>query len=336
MDTQQGNLRKEDQQYRVWLKASLERSQQRPNIAPSTPDHRATTMPTTTGGPTANLAEPQNNPNTSTINATRHTPPNMETLNAYDHLKSHINEIAQATPTIPQEQTLTPTDAHASTPIIATITDALMPDPKTSSHFTTAIIDTKAKTPLIPTKEDKTQNGQNTIAPAITAQPLATWKRKNKAQRPKDSKDANKPQLGPKRKSSGISLDTSPNSSGLALLWKPESKVAIQGFSRWHIDAHITCIHTGIIWRLASFYGQPDTSKHEETWTLLESLGDYNEIVSQAESSGSHARPARQMERFKQVINYCGFHVLGFVGPPFTWSKSYRTEGRLHTDTDTD
>ena len=40
-------------------------------------------------------------------------------------------------------------------------------------------------------------------------------------------------------------------------------------------------------------------------------------------------REARQLERFKQVINYCGFHDLGFVGPPFTWSKSYRTEGRL-------
>ena len=84
-------------------------------------------------------------------------------------------------------------------------------------------------------------------------------------------------------------------SGGLALLWKPESKVAIQGFSWWHIDAHITCTRIGIIWRLTGFYGQPDTSKREETWTILESLGqsnqlpylcigDYNEIISQIET----------------------------------------------------
>ena len=138
----------------------------------------------------------------------------------------------------------------------------------------------------------------------------------------------------------GLAVFSIGQSGGLALLWKPESKVAIQGFSRWHIDAHITCTRIGIIWRLTGFYGQPDTSKREETWTILESLGqsnqlpylcigDYNEIISQIETSGSRARPARQLERFRQVINYCGFHDLGFVGPPFTWSKSYRTEGCL-------
>ena len=85
---------------------------------------------------------------------------------------------------------------------------------------------------------------------------------------------------------------------------KKEFKVAIQGFSWWHIDAHITCTHTGIIWRLIGFYGQPDPSKREETWTIPKSLGqsnqlpwlcigDYNEIISQTETSGSCARLAR-------------------------------------------
>ena len=138
----------------------------------------------------------------------------------------------------------------------------------------------------------------------------------------------------------GFAVSSIGQSGGLALLWKPDSKVAVQGFSRWHIDALITCTHTGLIWRLTSFYGQPDTSKHEETWSLLESLGqfnqlpwlcigDYNEIVSQTETSGGCVRPARQLDRFHQVINSCGFHDLGYVGSPFTWSKSHRTEGCL-------
>ena len=86
-----------------------------------------------------------------------------------------------------------------------------MPDPTPSSPFTAIITNTKAKTPFVTTKEDMTQNGPNTIVPTMTAQPLATWKRKNKAQKPKDSKDADKPHIGPKRKSSGIILDTSLN-----------------------------------------------------------------------------------------------------------------------------
>ena len=78
---------------------------------------------------------------------------------------------------------LTSTDAHVLTPITATIMDALMPDPAPSSPFTAIITNTKAKTPSVTTKEDMTQNGPNTIVPTMTAQPLATWKRKNKAQR---------------------------------------------------------------------------------------------------------------------------------------------------------
>ena len=86
-----------------------------------------------------------------------------------------------------------------------------MPDPVLSSPFTAIITNTTAKTPSVPTKEDMTQNGPNTTVPTMKAQPLATWKRKNKAQKPKDSKDADKPHLGPKQKSSGILLDISPN-----------------------------------------------------------------------------------------------------------------------------
>ena len=51
---------------------------------------------------------------------------------------------------------------------------------------------------------------------------------------------------------------------GLALLWKLETKVAVQGFSRWHIDTHITCNTTGAKWCLIGFYGQPNTSKRKE------------------------------------------------------------------------
>ena len=70
----------------------------------------------------------------------------------------------------------------------------------------------------------------------------------------------------------GLVLSSDGHSGGLALLWKAKAHVHIQNFSRWFIDTYIVCTNTGLKWRLIGFYGHPDTSKQEETWTLLESL----------------------------------------------------------------
>ena len=118
----------------------------------------------------------------------------------------------------------------------------------------------------------------------------------------------------------GLVVSSKGLSGDLALLWKPETQVHIKNFSRWFIDANVVCTNTGGS-SLASM-GHPDTSKWEETWTLLESLrhssnlpwlcvGDYNENISQSEKSGGSLRPTRQMDRFRTVIHYCGFVDLG-------------------------
>ena len=91
---------------------------------------------------------------------------------------------------------------------------------------------------------------------------------------------------------------------------------------------------------MTSFYGHPITSKREETWSILESLGranqlpwlyirDYNEIVSQSEKSGGRLWLVRQLDKFRQAIHPCRFQDLGFVGSPFTWSKTDCVEGRM-------
>lgn len=124
------------------------------------------------------------------------------------------------------------------------------------------------------------------------------------------------------------------------MLWKPESKVKIKGVSRWYIDAIVDGVSNGDTWRLIGFYGHPETSKREETWQLLESLshfsmlswlciGDFNEITSAAEKEGGNVRPARQMNRFRDVIHYRGFHDLGFHGVSYTWFKNQPNEGCL-------
>ena len=138
----------------------------------------------------------------------------------------------------------------------------------------------------------------------------------------------------------GLVVSSIGQSSSLALLWKLETMVAIQGFSQWHIDAYITCNKTGKTWRMTGFCGQPDTSKREETWSILESLGhanqllwlcikDYNEIITQSKKSRGRLQPVRQLDRFRQAIHLCGFQDLGFVGSPFTWSRTDHVEGQM-------
>ncbi|KAG2411309.1 hypothetical protein I3760_Q012500 [Carya illinoinensis] len=55
------------------------------------------------------------------------------------------------------------------------------------------------------------------------------------------------------------------------------------------------------------FYGQPEVSRRHESWSLLRSLkvhpdigwiilGDFNEIMCNAEKSGGRAKPERQLQ----------------------------------------
>ena len=62
----------------------------------------------------------------------------------------------------------------------------------------------------------------------------------------------------------GLVVSSNRLSSGLALLWKPNTQVHVQNFSRWFIHAHIVCADIGLKWRLTGFYGHPDTSKRKE------------------------------------------------------------------------
>ena len=122
----------------------------------------------------------------------------------------------------------------------------------------------------------------------------------------------------------GLVVSSDRQHEGLALLWKLESKVEVRRLSQWYIDAYIDYDNMGEVWRLTSLYDQPDTSKREETWSILESfethnqhpwlcIGDFNKITSSNEKKGGNPRLARQMDRSRMVINLCAFHDLSFV-----------------------
>ena len=89
---------------------------------------------------------------------------------------------------------------------------------------------------------------------------------------------------------------------GLALLWKSSMRVDVQTYSPRHIDAIVTEEQGNKKWRFTGFYGNPETSKREESWKPLEQLsrscdlpwvymGDFNEIMHSGEKKGGGARP---------------------------------------------
>ena len=132
----------------------------------------------------------------------------------------------------------------------------------------------------------------------------------------------------------GLIVPSEGRSGGLALLWKPKTCVKIRGYSKWFIDAEIVSNSDQGGWRFTGFYGQPDTSKREEIWQILECLGrqnklswlcigDYNETLSHFEMLGGQLRPARQMDRFRNVVDLCQFRDLGYSSAKFTCSRHF-------------
>ncbi|KAF5471486.1 hypothetical protein F2P56_008274 [Juglans regia] len=120
---------------------------------------------------------------------------------------------------------------------------------------------------------------------------------------------------------------------GLVLLWNSDVRAEIVNYSQSHINVWIE-EEGEKKWLLTCFYGQPDTNKRKESWSLLNSLkpaanigwcivGDFNEILTNDEKWGGRARPEGQMELFREVMNEGNLYDLGWKGDKFTWSNSH-------------
>ena len=130
-------------------------------------------------------------------------------------------------------------------------------------------------------------------------------------------------------RSQGMIVPSVRRSGGLALLWKESLLVEVQTFSPRHIDVIITEDARKKKWRFTGFYGNPETSKREESWSLLVNLstrcelpwvcmGNFNEICHRGEKIGGGERPEWQMRAFLSAINKSKLRDMGFVGLEFT------------------
>ncbi|OMO90013.1 reverse transcriptase [Corchorus capsularis] len=116
---------------------------------------------------------------------------------------------------------------------------------------------------------------------------------------------------------------------GLALLWLNSCRVSILSFSKSHIDAQVG-LDLNNCRRFTGFYGQPETSRRQESWNLLKlsatqyempwlCTGDFNELLTNDEKIGGALRPQIQMQRFREAVDACEFQELAVTGPVMTW-----------------
>ena len=63
---------------------------------------------------------------------------------------------------------------------------------------------------------------------------------------------------------------------GLALLWGEDGIVEIQNFSQRHINVVIKTLAHTETWKFTGFYGQPDVSRRNESWSLLKRLAEFS------------------------------------------------------------
>jgi hypothetical protein len=130
--------------------------------------------------------------------------------------------------------------------------------------------------------------------------------------------------------SSVFVVDRVGRSGGLALFWNDVLKVEIQNYSRFHINAVVSCGDSFPSWKFTGFYGQPAVEKRRDSWRLLRHLGlfspvpwlccgDFNEILDDLEKFEGCLRARSQMEDFQSSLADCRLMDLGFKGPKFTW-----------------
>jgi len=102
-------------------------------------------------------------------------------------------------------------------------------------------------------------------------------------------------------------------------------------YSQYHIDAIVT-EYGKEPWRLTCVYGDAQTAERHKTWDMLKfikasshlpwmCMGDFNEVLLREEHQGVQERSHAQIAGFREVVDVCGFHDLGYEGRSWTFEK---------------
>ena len=135
-----------------------------------------------------------------------------------------------------------------------------------------------------------------------------------------------------------FAVSSSGCSGGLGIFWNNKTRVEILPYSQYHIDAIVT-EYGKEPWRLTCVYGDAQTAERHKTWDMLKfikasshlpwvCMGDFNEVLLREEHQGVQERSHTQIAGFREVVDVCGFHDLGYEGRSWTFEK--RVAGGLY------
>ncbi|GAU30144.1 hypothetical protein TSUD_360370 [Trifolium subterraneum] len=130
-------------------------------------------------------------------------------------------------------------------------------------------------------------------------------------------------------------IDVEGRSGGLTVFWKDSSKCRVLNYTRNFINMLVEDEQWGE-WRLTCYYGYPERSRRRAAWDLLRVLGnmssipwciigDFNDLLSQADKKGIHPHPNGLCMGFRQAVSDCDLTDIPIEGHPFTWIKSRGT-----------
>ena len=118
---------------------------------------------------------------------------------------------------------------------------------------------------------------------------------------------------------------------GWLFFWKNEVRLEVINFTVNHVLAKVT-EEDGFVWYLIGFYGWPKAQQKENSWRLLKYLqsfvvgpwvvfGDFNAYLHASEKESVRQPQFSQIEAFREALNFCHLHDLGYKGYPYTWSN---------------
>ncbi|GAU32650.1 hypothetical protein TSUD_218990 [Trifolium subterraneum] len=130
-------------------------------------------------------------------------------------------------------------------------------------------------------------------------------------------------------------IDVEGRSGDLAVFWKDSGKCHVLNYTRNFINMIVEDEQWGE-WRLTCYYGYPERSRRRSSWDLLRDLGnmssipwciigDFNDLLSQADKKGIHPHPNGLCMGFRQAVSDCDLTDIPIEGHPFTWIKSRGT-----------
>ena len=128
-------------------------------------------------------------------------------------------------------------------------------------------------------------------------------------------------------------VDSNGLSGGIGLFWTADISIDLKNYSFCHIDVMVRKAgQTGMAWRFTGFYGAPRAEDRHHSWRCLRTLsqiqhsewlcmGDFNETLLASEHFSRAARPEWQMRAFREAVEDCSLHDLGWSGVEYTWDN---------------